>query len=321
MLEKNEYTIALWGPRSSGKTWFIHAFARKLLKDYVNDTDFTFDIRDAVSNVPIPAIPPSDIQGTMAIGDTTWLFSRNPKKTTESHKISAYEHLITVTDDSGDATFYIQNTNNDMTKQNIVNSDYLLIMLDPTRDPTHASKPISSSEGNSHRKIPGELDGQPEEPSSEISAEQYAEQLTLLFETLLIEGKDKHYCIAVCITKVDQLGVRRRDPWEIIQLYFGRNMYDFLQRYSQMKDRFTIETFSISSFGFVGSVRPEANNAGGKLKSSDHWDPYNVEAPLFWLFEMIERKKLHHPQSGVLGLSLFSKSRSDTYIPYKIKRR
>lgn len=335
-----DYSIALWGPTSSGKTWFIHAFAKKLM-EYADDKDFAYILEDRETDSRVPAQPP-EIKGTQEIRDISWVFRREPKLQTEAHSISAYEHVINMRDDKGANVFNIDDYNNEMSRENVVSSDYLLVMLDPTsldlampNNSNEQRQPAKRSDEIVTPKIEGgiggeqvvnnvdfsgrdELDGK-----AQISRQDYAKKVQLLFETLA--KKNKQYRIAICIAKIDQIGARYRDPWDLIRIYFGKDMHTFLKQYASMP-QFKIETFSVSAFGFLkSSTKVEANyvvgDKGGQLKNRDGWEPYNVEAPLFWLFEEVERSRLENPSSGVLGKNIFGKERISKYIGYRINRR
>ena len=321
MADGNEYSIALWGPTSSGKTWFVHAFAKKLAVDYMDDVNFSYEIRDAITGNPVPASPP-EIDGTRTMYDVPWIFRRLPKIDTEAHRISQFEHLVNVRDDKGASTVGLMDIDNEMSKINIINSDYILLMLDPIQTQAAAQySKISTSPQDEIETLQDSVTSPLSDNSigddKPLSSSEYVDKVVELFNTLVNEGQNRHYHVAVCITKVDQLGVRQRDPWEIIQIFFGRQMYAALKQYQNLA-QFTLETFSTSAFGFLGN---QANYDVGGLKNKEHWMPYNVEAPLFWLFEKVERGRLLNTASGSIGLKVFGQDRQKMYIPYERKRK
>ena len=129
--------------------------------------------------------------------------------------------------------------------------------------------------------------------------------------------------IAICINKIDQLHVKQREPQELVQMFFGKEMYHVLQ--DQINNRFILKLFAVSSMGFIKegtNVTPNYDATTGKLMDPDNWKPYNVESPLFWLFESIERKKFKQDDNkGVFGKLLFQPERNKSYIPYPIKNK
>ena len=102
-------------------------------------------------------------------------------------------------------------------------------------------------------------------------------------------------------------------------MFFGRELYQMLRRYSSLPN-FRIETFSTSAFGFLQSV-PNYNAETGELKDVTRWKPYNVEAPFFWVFSHIERRRLERMSQSSFLSNLFAHQREKKYLPYLIKRR
>ena len=324
---QDKYSIAFWGPPSSGKTWLIRALAKKFL-DYADNEDFFFEIRDKETNTPVESSPPLDIRGTEGMSDKEWVFRRIAKQKTKNHLISEYEHHINVRDDKGAATFDLYDDEHESTRLNLANSDYILVMLDPTL--LDKNKPPSPEEPNLTTSADildnGNYPNKTLASATRISKSQYADRVRLLFDTLISADSGRQYHIAICVTKVDTLGVRGRDPWELISMFFGKEMATLVKQYAQ-NPCFVIETFSISAFGFIRSQNLIPNSArktedgSDTLLKPDQWRPYNVDAPFFWLFEHIERERLKNKASGVFGSLFFNNERLEQYIPYPIRRQ
>jgi len=286
--------IVFWGPPASGKSWLINAFAKEL-QNYEGDPNFYYELKDSVTDVPIfPS--PEPIAGTSKISDSVWEFSRKAKKHSFSHEVSSHIHRIRIRDDRGYSTFTLDNM---LTKATFREFDSVFLLLDPT------------SVGNTN-----------EESDIKISPSLYAEKIRNLFETMNLSSGSQRF-IAVCITKIDQLGARQRDPWEIINIYFGNDLYKILNQYRSFTN-LSIQTFSTSAFGFLPTVKREPNYdpSTGTLRSPDLWEPYNVASPFFWIFENIERRRImKFAYDSFLQKLLFRNDRLKNYIPYPVKRK
>ncbi len=318
--QAGEYSIALWGPAGSGKTAFIYAFARKLAIDYRDDPDFLYQLTDAMTGDLISIYLP-EVHPTESMEDFSFVFQRIPKKITPSHETSSFEHIIHIRDNKGADTISIADDYYEMSRFNITSSSSLIIMLDPTFDYSSTNKSQSKKDFLEDEFLEDDFlyEPNPYEIHS-MSGDEYYYRINQLFSVLRNEGKDRHFSIAVCITKIDSLNIRNRDPWELIRIFFGGPLYDMLQKYQSLPN-FTIQTFSISSFGFLGR-KPNFDPVTNDLKNQERWLPYNVEAPLFWLFDQIERRRLAEiTQRQTFIMKMFTSDLSKHYIPYKIKRR
>jgi len=146
---------------------------------------------------------------------------------------------------------------------------------------------------------------------------EYAQITTKALE-LLTHSPRKGRSVAICVTKVDLLGVQGRDPWQLIEAYFGQDM---LMQLRNFQAHLLMETFAVSAAGFLESSgrQPNYDLVNKSLLASDQWNPHNVEAPFFWMFENIERQRLAKNSNRIVR-SLFGKSRQKEYIPYVIRR-
>ena len=319
--QDQQYNIGLWGPPGSGKTWFIYSFGRKL-KDYQNDPDFYFelfqgdqrtdnlneDFPDMSSNGMPLDIMPSDatkIEATKELEDQVWVFRRRGKKDTYRHVISSHSHAINVHDDAGLQTIKLASN---QTVVNLATSDFLVLMLDPTKLSTFRGAKLDEEHQGEHIAI--------------YEPHQYAEIVRNLFQALLANPRPKRY-VAVCVTKIDQLSVKQRDPWQLVQMLFEKDLYDVLKTYEK-NERFELQTFAVSAMGFYNegtTTRPNFDNLTGKLAKPGDWKPYNVESPLFWLFDSVERQILENKKNGLLEQLLFKPERKKLYISYPIRHK
>jgi len=77
-----------------------------------------------------------------------------------------------------------------------------------------------------------------------------------------------------------------------------------------------MEMFTLSSMGYLDGPGRHANYepGSGYLAKKEHWSPYNVEFPFFWLFESIEKRRIKENQKGFI--SKMSDDHLSIYISY-----
>lgn len=284
MISENALTeIALWGPTGSGKSWLINAFAYSLRQINDHSEDFEYMLSDKFSNMMLGS-PPTSV-ATKGIEDSTYVFSRIPKKNTPAHQISASVHRIVIHDAKGADTVNLMNSSSNAT---MTYSKYVIALLDPT---------LLSTPRN-------------------LSKMGYTELLnSLLLKMAQKRGEGKAQKLAICITKIDTLRVKMGDPYELLEICFGKEMHDTIRRYATT---FDIKLFPISPAGWTNNAKENTSNFDsqtGVLLRPDNWKPYNVEAPFFWFFESSERERIKQSATGLSGL-LFGKQREAMYIPY-----
>ena len=124
--------------------------------------------------------------------------------------------------------------------------------------------------------------------------------------------------MAVCVTKVDQLGVQGRNPWQVVEVFFGAEMADLLKSYA---DKMHIEVFCVSAAGYLDPYREQPNYDPGtrSLLSAERWQPFAVETPFFWLFSHLERQRLSQG-GGRLPRWYFEQDRLQRYIDYPTRK-
>jgi hypothetical protein len=148
------------------------------------------------------------------------------------------------------------------------------------------------------------------------SQEQYKNDIKALLDRL----RKRHTYIAVCVTKIDSLGVYR-DPESLIEAYFGAEMFRLLESYRNARQHITMEYFSVSAMGYLDPNRqvPNFDPMKGELQDANRWEPYRVESPFFWLFNEMEKERLRNT-SGFLGL-FFRGDRLAGHLPYPVRRK
>jgi hypothetical protein len=124
--------------------------------------------------------------------------------------------------------------------------------------------------------------------------------------------------VAVCVTKVDQLGVQGRDPWQVVEVYFGSEMAQMLRSY---KSKMRIEAFAVSAAGYLDEFREQPNFDPGtrSLLSPERWQPFAVETPFFWMFTYLERRRLAQG-GGDIPRWYFKQDRLARYIGYPTRQ-
>lgn len=315
---KNNSDIALWGPTGSGKDWLIRGFAKEL--EYFNREypDFSFELYDD-DNTPIITVPPSDqsVPGTIESEDFVLKFVRRPSspKPDHPHIISAHTHNINIHNDKGANTIagLIDQKTYEQTFRTIMNSQYVIVVLDPTyivRGSNENKLLPENSNGETSSMGSNTGDALPSIAQKKIyTADEYTQLVQYLLLALAKEESVKNRHLAICLSKMDKKGVRG-NSWDLLKRLFGQNMYDLLKHYRQV---FEIEVFATSSAGFKKTKNSlgtkSSNEDKGKLIDPSAWQPVNTALPFFWIFENKEKEKLNE------GRNFFSSELKD-YIEY-----
>ena len=296
--------IALWGPTGSGKTWLLHALNRELMWYNQNDPEFDYHLIDRAGDL-LPFLAPTihTLGPTSSFQDRLWRFQRRPKvgrEASAAHQISTYTHDIDVHDNSG--VKLVDAVNNPrqhgLTTATLKNAVGVIALLDFTllqTSPTGQSQFLSQG------------------ARTELSKGEYSQLVQRLCEMIILASNTTptRY-LSICITKIDQLKVRR-PPESLVEPLFGQQMGYVLRQYQHALQ---IRFFVTSSVGYYRPHRQRTANydrANGSLIAPDEWEPYNVAAPFFWIFECIERARLSQER--------FKQSRLDDYIKYPEPRR
>src|SRR5258708_1332213 len=314
--------IAFWGPSSSGKTWLMQSLARALHKINQDDHEFEYVLAQPEALAPIGAQAPQN-QATSDAYDRVWLFQRKvrPEHDNPAHRLSAHCHSIVVRDAPGE--LLMQGVNN-VVMVPLRDAQCILAVLDPSLIETAAPVAAAAAERSTNQGLAalfgssasGAASAAPAPgfgTSFQYTQAQYTQMVSNLLQLLSSAPKpDRH--VAVCITKVDQLGVQGRSPWQVIEVYFGADMVKVLKSYA---GKMAIEAFGVSAAGYLDAYRNQPNFDPGTriLLSAEKWQPFAVETPFFWLFTHLAPQRLA-AGGGRVPRWYFSRDRLARYIGY-----
>jgi len=313
--------IAFWGPSSSGKTWLMQSLARSLHRINQEDPEFEYVLAQRAAQAPVNAFQAPQNQATSEAYDTVWIFQRKvrPEHDTPAHRLSAQSHTIVVRDAPGE--LLMQGVNN-VVMVPLREAQCVIALLDPSLVDSTASTAEPQAEQAAASQGLAALFGAsaatasapaPAAGSFQYTQAQYTQMVSNLLSSLASAARPDRY-VAICITKVDQLGVQGRSPWQVAEVFFGAEMAQLLRNYSA---KMNIEAFTVSAAGFLDENRQQPNFDPGarSLLSPDRWQPFAVETPFFWLFTHVERQRLAQG-GGRIPRWYFKRDRLDRYIGY-----
>lgn len=298
-MAENDITIAMWGPKGSGKTCLIYSFGYTITHIYAGDQDgLTFVLTDGDGQeVQIDAPNKIDpiVKGTQNPTGINWQISRehiDPNSERQyRYAISSYLHWLYFVDDQGSLLDGMLDEKNitpevEFARSRILRAPNIIILLD------HDLLVRSNTAVSGNR----------------MTKEDYHQKILNLFRLLNQEAFTRR--IAVCLTKADKFddGMRKRaqttpkKAWELIVAFFGSEME---HSFKVQAKRHTIRPFVISS----------------KMDGiDDRWMPDGVQWPFFWLLEETERDKIRSSFSSsplkTISNWLFINERENEYIPY-----
>lgn len=289
--------IALWGPTGSGKTWLIYSLAQELKTYNRKDREFQYRLTDD-DDQPVSVSKPED-KPTDRAEDRLWRFARipHPGATIKPERIavSCHTHNINVHDDAGiNLTEAVYNPDDTSVATNsLLESPYLVVLLDPTL--------VDGSD----------LASLAIKPDSVMAINDYCHMVTSLCSMLSqYPVKDNtSRLMAVCLSKTDLTGLRR-DPKNMIRIFFGQDLLDEIEHFS---NKINLKFFTFSSAGYYqdgGRRIPNYDNNTRELAKEKNWQPQNTVAPFFWMFEEIERQRL------AAGDKRRMSNRLNLYSPY-----
>lgn len=330
--------IAFWGPSSSGKTWLMQSLARSLQRINQDDPEFEYVLAQpevlaqAQTNALASQAPQN--QATADAYDKVWLFQRkvSPEHDTPAHRLSAHSHSIVVRDAPGE--LLLQGTNSAVMVP-LRDAQCVIAVLDPSLIDTTITTPASTTQPERANPTQGlaalfgasaaapTTPGLSPAPTIGLGAAfqytqaQYTQMVTNLL--LLLSGTprpERH--LAICVTKIDQLNVQGRDPWQVVEIFFGADMHRLLKSYAS---KMHIEVFCVSAAGYLDAYRQQPNYDPGThgLLSPERWQPFAVETPFFWLFRYLERRRLAQG-GGRLPRWYFKQDRLERYIDYPTRQ-
>jgi hypothetical protein len=241
--------------------------------------------------------PPPTPEGYMSY----FRFERNKTSNNPSESISSFVHNIHIYDSKGgDSMTIVEGNNSDDsylsdTILDFADADILIIVLDPIMI-AHQSKTDNN------------------EFSGRITTSDYAAMVRRLFAIVEKSNPEKQRLYAVCVTKADLIkGSTYLHPDAIIETFFGSEMSEALK----MPKKGIVQTFTTSSFGFLpGTTRPNFDSSSQRIVDKEHWQPYGIEYPFFWAFELEEKKLVEKLFSKSLWGKLAHRSKLLQYIPY-----
>lgn len=316
--------IAFWGPSSSGKTWLMQSLARALLHISQEDPDFEYALAQPEALAPVNAFQAPQNQPTSDASDRVWLFQRKvrPERDTPAHRLSAHSHSIVVRDAPGE--LLMQGVDN-VVMLPLRDAQCVIAVLDHTLLASTAGAFQAQPQGAPLGQGLAGLFGAGAAAAAahgfggtfQYSQAQYTQMISNLLQLLSSKPRpDRH--VAICVTKVDQLKVMGRDPWQVVELYFGSEM---VQRLRSHASYMRIEAFCVSAAGYLDTFREQPNYdpATHGLLAPDRWQPYAVEAPFFWLFAHLERRRLANG-GGSLPRWYFKGDRLKHYIGYPTRQ-
>lgn len=254
-VDSKRKNVVLWGSVGSGKSWLIAALGASFYKYNSSDRLYTLQDMDG-GDVVDPFTTPYRPMATYSPSSEYFQFARRFRNTSIAHRISSQAHSIVVWDTQGGAAESPEYSN----EQNEIlkSADYLILTLD-------------------HTRLNWEHGGRTEK-----------EILSRVFSTWEANTPQSRPHVAVCLTKIDllPLDLINQEPLEILQTVFGNEIYNIVVSNPNT------QVFVTSSMGFIASnegMKPNYDSpptGSGELLDFAKWEPFGVEFPFFWLFEI-----------------------------------
>jgi GTPase SAR1 family protein len=304
-MDHSKFSIALWGPSGSGKSWLIDAFVAQLYGYNVSeDKDFEFKLLDSQGN-RVAYQRPEPNSPTIATRDFDWQLTRQACEKVSSvprYRISSHTHNLHIRDHNGQASLEMldQTWKVRETKLSFEGVNCVIVVLDHSLLKTENLPQRGKSQQISTVKL---------------TAQYYAENVRLFLEMLLKDEKRPEVrWVAVCLAKADLMSDPEKDKWCLIEEYFGKTMADELIKFKKNRN-LELRVFTISAAGFLDGPGSPANFDDHGLRQVEMWQPWNVLAPFFWFLEGTERDRLKY-NGKLLVRILFSGNRRRLYEPY-----
>ena len=304
------HRIVLWGPTGVGKDWLFRAFAKELEFYNLHDSRFRYELFERMpgqrepqpTQVEIPIPFPS-----IATTEYSFIFRRRDFRdgiSQEHNLIISINNAFTLIRCLDDPASFPD------ALRSIRNSDSTFLVLEPPFEEgmqKPEEQPFVDSLNNDYDYFYSKRLDFASLPN--WNRKTYLKYIQLLLEVYANEPRRN---IAICMTKMDRLRINGT-PQEIFEQLFGPKLNALLELHSRLHN---INFFSTSAVGFInkdGLLIP--NIQDGYILYPDQWDPINVAAPFFWIFEQIERARLE--QSPWWSRN----TRQKAYIPYPLPRR
>lgn len=322
--------IALWGPPNSGKTWLLHSLNKALSQISYVDQEFSYELvenTDDRGNLVVTTTNPSNVQTTSGMVDIVWTFQRRPKIKNYSHYLSSHCHNMYIHDGNGSDLLNLERH----VQISLLNANLILVFLDPTlissgkvrenalpllKDTSDTDEINDEIDFDDNADLGGEFNhggnSRKDVASLNFTEEEYTLLVGQLF-SLLAQSTLNQRSIAVCVTKTDLIQ-STGSPLEVVRKIFGQEMIRLFDKYA---NRFHIKLFLTTSVGYINKATGQSNfdQKSGQLINFDAWKPENIESPLFWYLERIERQRILRFSSW-FSQFVFKEERSTNYIPY-----
>lgn len=314
-LAKSDLNIVLWGPPGSGRTWYLSALTCQLALYDAEDKLFQYQLTDISDPRSPQSLSLSHLPGVyerQRVSEHAWQFRRIPRQKQDNLLISAHTHYLHFFDYPESEFFDLSPEVLPLLKT----CHLILVFLDPTllaelksvRQEKTADRFIKDADASDLQEFKWHIEHILSRPL--LSQDYYTRRLKDLFE-LLYSCKRSDLYIAVCVSKRDRWQ-QDLQPLNTVKRCFGPQCYTLLKDYSQLLN---LGVYGISSAGYLPKPRqfPNLDPRTGTLLDLDNWYPLNVEDPLFWMLEDIEKQRIASPPK--LAAWLFNRYNLFRYIP------
>ncbi|MEW5987008.1 MAG: hypothetical protein AB1791_10280 [Chloroflexota bacterium] len=291
-MEPEKTSITLWGPPSSGKSWLVAAFARRvylLSRKFESVEKFGFTLIDLQTNKPVDVVKPPNIKATAEPRVQRFRFVRKGLGKDLRSQISSHSHIIELIDHPGAAVTGIdRSANQTMAEEQRKEQQETL-----ARNQAYARSQLIRAEC-----IIIMLD-RAEKTEAEIQISDYLKALSELRGILNEEQKQRY--IVGCLTKADKRGlgadlIQTSDVEALVTRRFGDSSGEHILNILKdlRGDGYNVMLSAVSSLGYINS-NPDALNwdtTNGTIQEVDKWEPINVEQPFLGFFQHIEKKRI-----------------------------
>ena len=308
--------IVLWGPASSGKTWLLYAFLKKITEwRRISRAGNSFNFRlvdiDGEGDIDITKGPP--LEGTMGITEKRFWYKKTNSMSALRNEVNTHVHELLAIDDRGDDQVpgSVSEADLNMTqafrkgpgmaslrRAGFADAIFLLVDLDMARTPEVFKSFLSSLEA--------------------------------LWESSYDYKLEKKRKLAICVPKIDQHGLRyigiatedkKKNFEKIVEEKFGNKaplLFTAIEEFNRLN--FEVDYFFVSSCGYRNGIA-NYDKSKGQIANLDEWSPEGVHEPFFWAFDTIERARImnnnHLFQMFVKGnIGEVCNKREEQYIPY-----
>jgi hypothetical protein len=268
--------VLVWGPHGVGKTALISALACEMSWLNNNSEDGSkYELLDQDGQVVKNFWMDDYAFPTQYPRDYIYKFKGN----FPNRSLKAIEHQITVFDDKGSTLVEtLSDLSNGIARLSIKNSRFLIAIIDPTI--VFESQKLSMLKSS--------------DPAFLVKRSDYLDYLRRLISIMGQNTSERRY-IAICMSKMDLLELRWKDPKILVELCFGESFLNDINWHK--RHNIVVQYFSTSAYGFFWDSNynefPNFDITSGMPKFKEEWRPWNVTAPFFWMFNQIEQETLN----------------------------